>query len=128
METRQAVKALAALAQETRLSVFRALVEAGEEGMSAGELAEQLEVPAATLSFHLKELTATELIAQAREGRSLIYSLRPDVMNDLLRFLMEDCCQGRPELCQPDLSKEKCHDGKCIDGPTRPKKTRSKRK
>ena len=104
METRQAVKALAALAQETRLSVFRVLVEAGEEGMSAGELAQQLEVPAATLSFHLKELAATELIAQSRDGRSLIYSLRPDVMNELLRFLMEDCCQGRPELCQPDFT------------------------
>ena len=63
METKQAVKALAALAQETRLNVFRALVEAGVEGMSAGELAEQLMVPAATLSFHLKELAATELIA-----------------------------------------------------------------
>ncbi|MEL7498997.1 MAG: metalloregulator ArsR/SmtB family transcription factor [Planctomycetota bacterium] len=106
METRQAVKALAALAQETRLRVFRALVEAGSEGMSAGGLAETLDVPAATLSFHLKELAATDLIAQSRNGRSLIYSLRPDVINELLQFLMQDCCQGRPELCQPDYQDE----------------------
>ena len=128
METKQAVKALAALAQETRLSVFRALVEAGEEGMSAGDLAELLEVPAATLSFHLKELAATDLIAQARDGRSLIYSLRPDVMNELLQFLMEDCCQGRPELCQPDFSGEHCSDGKCGDKKTRRKKSKAKKK
>ena len=103
METKQAVKALAALAQETRLSVFRALVEAGTEGMSAGDLAKQLNVPAATLSFHLKELAATDLVSQKRIGRSLIYSLCPDVINELLRFLMEDCCQGRPELCQSEF-------------------------
>ncbi len=78
---------------------MRALVEAGEAGMSAGEIAAQLDVPAATLSFHLKEWAAAVLIAQLRDGRSLIYSLRPDVMNNLLQFLMEDCCQGRPESC-----------------------------
>ena len=127
METKQAVKALAALAQETRLSVFRALVGAGEEGMAAGELAEQLDVPAATLSFHLKELAATELIAQSRDGRSLIYSLRPDVMNELLQFLMQDCCQGRPELCQPDFSADRCADEECGDKTRRQKKTSSKK-
>ncbi len=115
------------MAQETRLNVFRALVEAGEKGMSAGELAGQLEVPAATLSFHLKELAATGLIAQAREGRSLIYSLQPDVMNQLLRFLMEDCCQGRPELCQPDFSQEQCSQGKCGEKPARQKKSKAKK-
>jgi ArsR family transcriptional regulator len=115
MEIKQAVKALAALAQETRLSVFRMLVEAGEAGMSAGELAGQLEVPAATLSFHLKELATSELIEQSRNGRSLIYSLRPGVMNELLQFLMEDCCQGRPELCQPDFSPIGCQDQSCGD-------------
>ncbi len=108
METSQAVKALAALAQATRLNVFRALVEAGAEGLSAGEIAEQLDVPAATLSFHLKELVATELIVQTRHGRSLIYALQPDVMNELLKFLVEDCCQGRPELCQPGYAKKAC--------------------
>lgn len=125
MKTRQAVKALAALAQETRLSVFRALVEAGEEGMSAGDIAEQLDVPAATLSFHLKELAATELIVQSRDGRSLIYSLRPDVMNELLQFLMEDCCQGRPELCQPDFCVDRRVDGESGDKPLRRRKSKS---
>lgn len=105
MKTKQAVKALAALAQECRLSVFRLLVEAGAEGIPAGEISERLEIPAATMSFHLKELTATGLIASLRNGRSLIYSLQPDVMNELMKFLMQDCCQGRPELCQPDFLK-----------------------
>lgn len=127
MEIQQAVKALAALAQETRLSVFRALVEAGQEGMAAGEIAEQLDVPAATLSFHLKELAATGLIAQTRDGRSLIYSLQPDVMNELLQFLMEDCCQGRPELCQPDFLKNGCRDEKCDSPSGRRRKSTSKK-
>lgn len=113
MEIKQAVKALAALAQETRLGVFRILVEAGKQGMSAGELAKELGIPSATLSFHLKELAATELISQAREGRSLIYTLRPNVINDLLHYLMEDCCQGRPELCQPDFAKNGCSEEGC---------------
>lgn len=127
MKIKQAVKALAALAQETRLSVFRALVEAGEEGLSAGELSEQLQVPAATLSFHLKELTATELISQSRAGRSLIYSLRPDVMNELMQFLLEDCCQGRPELCQPGAAKEACKSGGCHQGDSRRKKAQARK-
>ncbi len=104
MKIKQAVKALAALAQESRLNVFRLLVEAGEDGLSAGEISERLDIPPATMSFHLKELTATGLIAPTREGRSMIYSLQPDVMNELLQFLMQDCCQGRPELCQPDFT------------------------
>lgn len=102
--TGQAVKALSALAQESRLNAFRLLVTAGEEGMAAGEIAEQLEVPPATLSFHLKELAAAELINQVRDGRSIIYSLNVDSISSLMEFLMHDCCQGRPELCQPDFS------------------------
>ena len=98
MEIKQAVKSLAALAQESRLNVFRLLVEAGEEGLSAGEISDRLDSPPATMSFHLKELTATGLIAPKRDGRSMIYSLQPDRMNELLQFLMQDCCQGRPEL------------------------------
>jgi DNA-binding transcriptional ArsR family regulator len=104
MKIKQAVKSLAALAQESRLNVFRLLVEAGEEGLSAGEISERLNIPPATMSFHLKELTATGLIAPVRNGRSMIYSLKPDVMNELLQFLMQDCCQGRPELCQPEFT------------------------
>ena len=111
MEIQQAVKGLAALAQESRLNVFRLLVEAGAEGLSAGEISERLEISPATMSFHLKELSSTGLIAPIRQGRSLIYSLQPDVMNELLQFLMQDCCQGRPELCQPDWSK----DDSCCD-------------
>jgi DNA-binding transcriptional ArsR family regulator len=104
MKTKQAVKALAALAQESRLDAFRLLVEAGRKGLSAGEISERLDIPPATMSFHLKELTATGLISPTRNGRSLIYSLQPEVMNDLLQFLIRDCCQGRPELCQPGFS------------------------
>ena len=99
MKISQAVKALAALAQESRLSVFRLLVEAGPDGLAAGEISEHLEIPAATLSFHLKELSSCELICVRRKGRSLIYALQPAAMNELLQFLMQDCCQGRPELC-----------------------------
>lgn len=101
MEIEQAVKALAALAQESRLRVFRLLVSCGEGGISAGKISETLEIPAATLSFHLKELANAGLILQTRKGRSLIYRLNVDGMRDLLTYLAEDCCQGRPELCQP---------------------------
>ena len=107
MKIKQAVNALAALAQESRLNVFRLLVVAGEEGLSAGDISERVDIPPATLSFHLKELTATGLIVPTRNGRSMIYSLQPEVMNDLLQFLMKDCCQGRPELCQPEFIKTK---------------------
>lgn len=125
MKTNQAVKALAALAQESRLKVFRLLVEAGEEGLAAGEIAERLDLPAATLSFHLKELAATGLISADRNGRLLIYSLEPDAMNELMQFLMQDCCQGRPELCQPDFRKSRtcCDNG---DSGKRQKRTRRK--
>ena len=105
MEITQAVKALSALAQESRLNAFRLLVCAGEEGVAAGEIAEELGVPAATLSFHLKELTNAGLISQERSGRSIIYSLEAESMRSLMEFLMQDCCQGRPELCQPEFGK-----------------------
>lgn len=102
MEIKQAVKLLASLAQESRLAIFRLLVTVGPSGLPAGEIATQLEIPPATLSFHLKELTATGLIDMRREGRSLIYFLQPQMVNQLLQFLTRDCCQGRPELCQLD--------------------------
>lgn len=103
MKITDAVKSLAALAQESRLNTFRLLVRVGEDGMAAGDIATELEVPPATLSFHLKELAAAGLITQERQGRSIIYSLNASRMSDLMGFLMHDCCQGRPELCQPDL-------------------------
>ncbi len=103
MELKQAVVALTALAQESRLRVFRLLVPEGEAGMAAGEIAERLAIPAATLTFHLKELTYAGLIDSRREGRSIIYSLRCRAMSELLTFLARDCCQGQAELCQIDV-------------------------
>lgn len=88
------VRSLAALAQEVRLRVFRALVVAGKEGMTPGAISEQLAVPGNALSFHLKELTHAKLISQERQGRNLIYRASFDTMNDLLAYLTENCCQG----------------------------------
>jgi DNA-binding transcriptional ArsR family regulator len=101
MELSAAVLALSALAQETRLRAFRLIVRAGEDGLPAGRLAEELEVPANTLSFHLKELSRAGLVASQREGRSIRYSLHVDGMRDFLAFLSDDCCQGNPEVCRP---------------------------
>ena len=95
METQNAVHVLSALAQETRLDVFRLLVRTGNEGLAAGEIAAELGVPAATLSFHLKELKGAGIVHCEREGRSLIYSPNFALMNDLLGFLTRNCCRGR---------------------------------
>lgn len=97
----QAVKSLSALAQESRLKAFRLLVQADDEGLPAGEISEELGIPPATLSFHLKELAAAGLVEQTKVGRSVIYSLNTEAVRSLMEFLMEDCCQGRPELCRP---------------------------
>ncbi|QEG39111.1 ArsR/SmtB family transcription factor [Roseimaritima ulvae] len=99
MEIKQAVVALSALAQQSRLEVFRLLVKLGPEGLSAGQIAETLGIPPATLSFHLKELTHAGLIESQKVGRSVIYAVHVQGMNCLMGFLMEDCCQGRPDLC-----------------------------
>jgi len=101
MEIKQVVVALSALAQTSRLEIFRLLVRVGEQGLPAGRIAAQLGIPSATLSFHLKELTHAGLLGQRREGRSIIYALNVETMRALLAYLQEDCCQGRPELCQP---------------------------
>ena len=94
MEKQQAISALSALAHETRLDVFRLLVQAGGDGLSPGALSEALGIPAATLSFHLKELKSSGVVRCRRESRSLIYSPNFDSMNELLGFLTENCCQG----------------------------------
>ena len=107
MESNSALAALAALAQETRLAVFRHLVGIGPEGAAAGNVAAALGVAAPTLSFHLKELEHAGLIESKREGRSIVYSANFAAMRALLFYLMEDCCGGRPEICDPTI-KEAC--------------------
>jgi ArsR family transcriptional regulator len=99
MKKLDALVALAALAQESRLDIFRLLVQAGEEGMPAGKIGEELGLPSATLAFHLKELKHAGLIAFTRDGRSLIYAAVYPTMNDLLAYLTENCCQGHPAAC-----------------------------
>ena len=90
----QALLALSALAHPLRLKVFRALVVVGEPGLSAGAIMEGVGVPAATLSFHLKELTAAGLVSQERVGRNFVYRAAYDNMNELLGYLTENCCAG----------------------------------
>ena len=95
MKERDIIKALAALAQPHRIKAFRALVVAGHEGLTAGVIAEELAIPAATLSFHLKELAHAGLITQERSGRNLIYRADFAQMNGVLAYLTENCCQGQ---------------------------------
>ncbi|KAA0089264.1 ArsR/SmtB family transcription factor [Trinickia soli] len=107
MEQKDVVRALAALAHELRLRVFRMLVVAGRGGLTPGTIAEELDVPNATLSFHLKELMHAGLVTQERDGRSLIYRTAFEQMNALLAFLTENCCQG--EAClEPGADSCKC--------------------
>jgi ArsR family transcriptional regulator, arsenate/arsenite/antimonite-responsive transcriptional repressor len=94
MKTPQAVKALAALAQDTRLAIYRMLVQQGPEGLSAGTIAERLDLPGATLSFHLKELAHAGMVESRQDGRFVFYSANYEQMNGLLGYLTENCCQG----------------------------------
>ena len=107
MQETDVVRALAALAQEVRLRVFRALVVAGPAGLTPGDLAAQLEVAPNTLSFHLKELSHAGLISHERQGRNLIYRAAFDTMNALLAYLTENCCEGQG--CTPDGAVASCH-------------------
>lgn len=100
MENKNAVRALAALAQESRLAIFRALVEQGPDGLPAGIIGEQLGLANATLSFHLKELSNAGLITSRAEGRYIFYSVDFTVMNALLGFLTENCCKGMTCVAQ----------------------------
>ncbi|MEX2497105.1 MAG: metalloregulator ArsR/SmtB family transcription factor [Woeseia sp.] len=103
MDTTAASKALSALSQPTRLEAFRLLVRGGDSGMAAGDIARALEIPHNTLSSHLGILVNAGLVTSRREGRSIIYRIEFDGTRDLLSYLMEDCCQGHPELCRPVL-------------------------
>jgi DNA-binding transcriptional ArsR family regulator len=99
MKAEQIVKALGALAQESRLAVFRLLVKRGPEGYSPGELSERLSIPAPTLSFHLRELQHAQLVLSRREGRFLYYSANFETMNGVVSFLSENCCSLSDEAC-----------------------------
>jgi DNA-binding transcriptional ArsR family regulator len=99
MENKDAIEALAALAQETRLSVFRLLVQVGPNGLPAGAIARRLAVAPATLSFHLRELERAGLLLSRRESRQIFYATHIEGTRRLLDFLMQDCCGGRPEIC-----------------------------
>jgi DNA-binding transcriptional ArsR family regulator len=105
MESTDAVIALGALAQENRLDVFRLLVRAGPDGMPAGSVAEALKLAPNTLTFHFDRLRQAGLVTVRRDGRSMIYAARFEVMNDLLGFLTENCCQGAADACAPAACK-----------------------
>jgi DNA-binding transcriptional ArsR family regulator len=111
MEMTEAVDALAALAQESRLKVYRLLVEAGPDGVSAGRIGEELELPPATLSFHLAHLARTGLVRSRQEGRFVIYSADFQNMNELVGYLTENCC-GVGRSCSPrsSITKGKNHE------------------
>lgn len=106
MQEQHVVKALAALAQPVRLRVFRALVVAGPAGLTPGDISDRLDVPATSLSFHLKELMSASLVSQERDGRHLIYRAAYDQMNALLSFLTEHCCEG--SACESTRTEEAC--------------------
>ena len=106
METKEALGALAALAQGSRLAVFRLLVQVGPSGLAASKIAEQLGVPASSLSFHLKELTHAGLIVPRQDGRFVIYCANFATMHGLVGFLTENCCGGNP--CTPVLAQTCC--------------------
>lgn len=108
MDQSTALDALAALAQESRLAVFRLLVKAGQEGLAAGEIAGRLGIVQNTLSSHLGILSRAGLIRASREGRSIRYFADFQGMRDLLAFLMEDCCGGDIALCAPVIEAVTC--------------------
>ena len=114
MKSKRAITALSALAHEGRLSAFRLLVKAGPEGMPAGEIAHRLKVPPSSLSTNLLLLANADLVTSRRDGRSIIYTADFDAMRDLLGFLIEDCCNGSPEVCAPLAGVlATCSPGKC---------------
>jgi DNA-binding transcriptional ArsR family regulator len=118
MDEMQAIEALSALGQPTRLQVFRLLVKAGPEGLAAGAVAGALGVPANTMSTHLSLLVRAGLVGVRRDGRSMIYTVDQAGTRALLAFLVADCCGGRPEMCAPLL--QVMEDARCDPRKTGP--------
>ena len=108
MDIKIAVEALGALAHETRLGVFRLLVRAGPEGLSAGDIAGQLDALQNTMSSHLQKLSRAGIVTSEREGRHIIYRADFDAVGSLLLYLVEDCCGGSPEVCKPIAASIRC--------------------
>jgi DNA-binding transcriptional ArsR family regulator len=104
MKMSSAIDALSALAHRGRLSAFRLLVKTGPKGLAAGEIARKLSTPASSLSANLNILSHARLVEARRDGRSIIYTANYGAMGDLLAYLMEDCCGGRPEVCAPVMN------------------------
>ena len=124
MEIKTAVLALGALAQETRLTIFRLLVEAGPEGLAAGRIGETLKVPGATLSFHLKELARTGLVSPKQEKQFIYYAVDFERMAELMTYLTQNCCQGMPQEC---LTVVETALGRCCPPQSKPRKSKLKR-
>jgi ArsR family transcriptional regulator, arsenate/arsenite/antimonite-responsive transcriptional repressor len=124
MEIKAAVTALAALAQETRLSIYRLLIEAGPEGVSVGRIGQTLEVPGATLSFHLKELARAGLVSSRQEKQFIYYAVDFERMAELMTYLTQNCCQGMPQEC---LTVVETALGRCCPPQSKPKKPKQKR-
>ena len=116
--------ALAALAQETRLAVFRLLIEAGLKGVAAGRIGEALKVPGATLSFHLKELARAGLVSSRQEKQFIYYAVDFERMAELMTFLTQNCCRGMPQEC---LTVVETALGRCCPPQSKPKKPKQKR-
>src|SRR5437899_1636012 len=124
MEIKAAVTALAALAQETRLAIYRLLIEAGPEGLSVGRIGQTLDVPGATLSFHLKELARSGLVSSKQEKQFIYYAVDFERMAELMTFLTQNCCQGMPQEC---LTVVETALGRCCPPQSKPKKPKQKR-
>ncbi len=108
MDERQALFAFGALSHETRLRILRLLVIAGPDGIAAGSIADRVEVSASNVSSHLKELERAGLVQARRDSSSIVYTAAFDALTALIRFLLEDCCSGRPEICMPAIAAPCC--------------------
>ena len=124
MEISTAVTALAALAQETRLSIFRLLIEAGPKGVAAGRIGEVLKVPGATLSFHLKELSRAGLVSSRQDRQFIYYAVDFERMAELMTYLTQNCCKGMPQACLTVVETEL---SRCCPPQSKAKKPKLKR-